>query len=228
MGKIQVVKLVAQGGNPPYRYLMSPRLKNLYDYNYVNTYTSGNVVQFDNANKLYYWGINYNNEVSFFPSSYNDVQNIEIQCKFFPISIPGNIEEIFSLCSIFTPDWETNGCLGFWDNTNNQYWLEYPITIGNWYWLKLYYDKATYTQTWSISTDGINFTTIGTHNENRNYEIENNWNSNGQDSWLLFGNLNTAGNIVTQRTFTTGCIDFNETWIKVNGNFAGRGYILSY
>lgn len=241
MGRIQIAKLVTQGGgNPCYITEKLPSLKEkvyipgnaegLYPNLRINTsypppidsnYILG---PFTDQQQPPYWSTNMDNQHDIYPSSFSDVQNIEILCKFYMNQTPSYMEELFNLCSIFTPDIETNNCLGFWDSANQQYWLEYPFSNQTWYWLKLYYDVATYTQTWSISTDGANFTTIGTHAEDRNSELSDAWNNTSSSTtgatkgWFLLGSITKGnGSIANDRTMQSGIIDLKETYIKTNG-----------
>ena len=182
---------------------------------------------FNDYREIPYWSINKNNEHDILPSSFNELQNIEMQCKFIIVNPPSYMQELFSLCGVFTPDIETTNKLGFWDTENSEYWLEYSFNAQTWYWIKLYYDVETYTQTWSISTDGKNFTTIGTHTEDRNTELESCWNnSNDNNSWLMFGAIKAGTTSLSDnRTLTDGYIDMNETWIKTNGILRCSGQI---
>ena len=226
MGRVQISKLASL--NPPYSYNISPALRSESYYSYAGVNIIG---PFTNSYlQPPYWATNkgYNHDIA--PSNFDDVSTIEVQCKFRMYSNPSYMQELFNLCGIFTPDIETSGKLGFWDETNGQYWLEYSFNTNTWYWLKLYYDVATYTQTWSISTDGTNFTTIGTHTEDRTTDLRTAWNNtdsstgNVRSGWLLFGALSKGGT-GQDRTMQNGIIDMSETWIKTNGVLRCSGSI---
>lgn len=195
------------GMNPPLR--VEPGYIIPIDDNYI----LGPIVDYHTAP---YWATNYNYQNDIQPSSWNSVNNLEICTKFKMNSSPYVLEELFDLCGVLTPDLEVGDKLGFWDSTNNQYWLEYPFNINTWYWLKVYYDKATYTQTWSLSTDGSNFTNIGIHTEDRNSDFEYQWDSTSTSAAgrLLLGTLNPNAQ---PRPMTSGIIDLKETYMKVNG-----------
>ena len=160
MGRVQIAKLVTQGEG----YVVEEQLlkEEVYKpeiiegmYPDLRTNTSypppidSNYIlgPFTDQQQPPYWSINMNSQHDIYPSSFSEVQNIEVQCKFYMNQTPSYMEKLFNLCGVFTPDIETNNCLGFWDSANQQYWLEYPFSNQTWYWLKLYYDVATYTQT---------------------------------------------------------------------------------
>ena len=214
--------------NPPYSYNISPALRSHPSYSYTGVNIIGS---FTDVQQPPYWATNmgYNHDIT--PSNFDDISTIEVQCKFRMYSNPSYMQELFNLCGIFTPDIETSGKLGFWDETNSQYWLEYSFNINTWYWLKLYYDVATYTQTWYISTDGTNFTTIGTHTEDRTIDLRTAWNNtdtstgNASSGWLLFGAITKGLGLSSDRTMQNGVIDMSETYIKTNGEIRCYGYI---
>lgn len=224
MGRVEISEIIKN--NPPYEYYLSPALR-YKNSGYPPKILNNGVGCFADYREQPYWSINYDGDHDILPSSFNDLESIELQCKFIIFNNPSYMQELFSLCGVFTPDIETSNKLGFWDSANSQYWLEQPFNIKTWYWLKLYYDVATYTQTWSISTDGVNFTTIGTHTENRT-DLQPSWDGTNTHNSVLYWGCIYPGNNQSQtsvRSLTDGYIDMNETWIKTNGILRCKGYL---
>ena len=103
-----------------------------------------------------------------------------------------------------------NGDLSFWNfgsSTHNTITTASPNTK---YWVKEIISRlgtTTKTKVYSYSTDGINYTTVGTLVENSTESV----------SLFTLGVTNWFG------AFFTGTIDLSECYIKVNNNIVWRG-----
>lgn len=145
-------------------------------------------------------------------SNYSTITSFECITKYKFTSMPTDLETVMAWERLFGWEYKADGCIGIWNYTLAQYAYEgtTPVTVDTWYWMKVQIDSSR-TVTYSLSTDGENYTQLVSFTDN-NYSWSNIYSNTklgfGYHVWIP----------AETREFDCGVIDFKGTSIKINGN----------